>query len=151
MKGLTVIRAMPSNAIDIYPLLEQAAKEGVFDDSPTGRDLKNYYFNLLNELKSDFHFWYLAKRGRGFLGFLHAVAMPRRWDGQISSLFIDTVFVVENRRKMGIGRKLIDELMKDADHIGIKRFEFASPEDQTEHWVKELKAKKSKVAMRVDL
>jgi GNAT superfamily N-acetyltransferase len=151
MKGLTIIRALPSNAIDIYPLIEQAAKEGVFTDSPSGKELKTYYFNLIEELCHPYHFWFLAKRGRGFLGFIHAIAAPRRWDRSVGFVFIDMVFVVKNRRKMGIGSKLIEELQKCADDIGIKKLEFSCPDNQVDHWAKTLKADKIKTVMRADV
>lgn len=152
MKGLTIIKATPSNAIDIYPLIEKAAAEALFEDIPSQKDLKSYYFRgLMESIASHNHFWYLAKRGRGYLGFIHGVLVPRRWDGAIGSMFIDTLFVVSNRRKSGIGRKLIDELKKDAQNIGVRRIDFLCPESQKELWEKKYKAQPIRAYMGVDL
>lgn len=152
MKGLKIERAKPSNAIDIYPLLEKCMKGGHFVDDPSLKELKNYYFaNLIPELGSPMHFWYLARRGKGFYGFLHAIVVPRRWDGTPESMFVDTVFVQENKRKLGIGAKLIDELQKDAENIGVRKLEFLCPEDQLEMWSSKRSAEKVNSVMRIDI
>ena len=150
MKGLKVIRAQPSNAIDIYPLFEKAAKEGVFQDVPKEKDIKNQYFKTLDELKSPYHFWYLALRGRGFLGYIHAIAIPSRWTGVFDHMVVDVCYVAEHRRKNGIGKKLIEELKKEAENIGIRRIEFICPDEQIDMW-KKYGAAKSRNLMRVTL
>lgn len=150
MKGLKIIRAQPSNAIDIYPLMEKAAKEGVFLDIPKERDIKNQYFRTLDELKSPYHFWFLALRGRGYLGYLHAVAIPSRWTGEVDHMLVDVVYVADHRRKNGIGKKLIEELKREAENVGIRRIEFICEDAQIEMWEK-YGAKKTRNLMRVTL
>lgn len=150
MKGLKVMRAQPSNAIDVYPLLEKAAKEGVFFDIPKDKDIKNQYFKTLDELKSPYHFWYLAMRGRGYLGFVHAVAVPSRWTGQFEHMIVDAIYVADHRRKMGIGKMLIQELKQEAENIGIRRIEFVCSDEQIDMW-KKSGAAKTRNLMRVEL
>lgn len=154
MKGLKIERATPSNAIDIYALYKQAAKEKVWShDNPTDKQLEQYYFQtmILRDLPSPHHFFYLAKRGRGFLGVLHAFVLPRRWDGHVDRLFVDIIYVTEKRRKMGIGKKLIEELKKQADNMNIKRIEFLADDKTAKYYEEKLKAKPITQYMGVEL
>lgn len=154
MKGLKIERAKPSNAIDIYALLKQASEEGAWaHDNPNEKQLEQYYFDglILRDLPSPHHFFYLAKRGRGFLGVLHAFVLPRRWDGYIDRIFVDLLFVPEKRRKKGIGKKLIDELMKEADNMNIKRIEFLADDKTSDYYKKKIKAKPIAQYMGVSL
>lgn len=151
MKGVKVYRAQPSNAIDIYALLKEAAKEKVLPENPSEKLIEKYYFtSLMNELCDVRHLWFLARRGRGFLGYLHAIIVPGRWDGS-ATIIIDFVYVTKNRRKNGIGKKLLDELVKSAENMGVKRLDFMCPVDQTEYWQKERGAIRKQDFMRVDL
>jgi GNAT superfamily N-acetyltransferase len=152
MKGLKIERAAPSNAIDIYALLKEAATEKCFPlNNPTGKQLEQYYFQtlIINELPNPLHFWYLAKRGRGFLGLLHCYAVPGRWDGKIDTLFVDILYVVEKRRKMGIGKKLIEEMKKEAENVGIKRLHFLAEPKVEKLWRDREGAKKKTSIMEV--
>ena len=134
---MKVVRAKASNAIDIYPLLVACVKEGCFEDNPSGRELKMYYFKaMIEELAHPAHLWYIARRGRGFLGFLHAICIPGRWNGMIDSIYVDMLFVDDKYRKRGVAGKLIEELKKDADHNGIKSARFSCPEALTKHFAK---------------
>lgn len=153
MKGLKILRAKPSNAIDIFPLLAKAAEEGVFDVKPSQKELKMYYFKkMVDELAHPAHAWYVAQRGRGFLGFIHGIVIPSRWDGdKVDTVVIDAIYVAEKYRKQGIGKKLIEELKHDADNFGIKHVLFTSPESLDQKWIKDMKAEKIKSLMRVDL
>lgn len=150
MKGLVVERAKPNNAIEVYPLIREALKAGIITgQAPSEKTLKEFYYRLLmDELPHPGQFYYLARRSRGFLGLLHAVIVPNRWDRNTYSIFVDFVFVKEKRRKYGVGRKMLDALMNDALAIGIREFEFACPEDQVEYWSKERKAVKQSALMR---
>lgn len=149
MKGLKIEKARPSNSIDIYALMKSAREEGLIG-SPSERQLKVYYFSaLLNQLADHRHIFYIAKRGRGYLGYVHAVIVPNQW-GEYR-VVVDSIFVVKHRRKLGIGRKLLDDMVKEVQNIDIKRIEFACPLDQVEYWSKERKAKQVKVLMEVDL
>ena len=149
MKGLVVERASVSNAIDVYPLVRLAAREGYFTESPSEHQLREYYFRVIQELNQPHHIFYLARRGRGFLGVLHAIVIPGRWDGRMNSIYVDLVYVVEKRRQMGVGKKLLDQLALDAEEIGIKNFEFLAKDELVEYWCKERKAKKISNLMRV--
>ena len=150
MKGLKIIRAMPSNAIDVHPLFEKAAKEGIYGEVPKDKEIKNQYFKTLDELKSPYHLYYLAQRGRGFFGFVHAVVIPGRWTGAADHMYVDAIYVTPGKRKNGIGRKLIEELRKEAENIGIRRVEFSCSEEQIKYWEK-VGAKKINVLMRMSL
>jgi len=137
MKGVKVVRAKASNAIDVYPLLAAAVKEGAFEDTPNGRELKLYYFKaMIEELAHPGHLWYVARRGRGFIGFLHAVCVPGRWNGRLESMYIDIIYVDPKYRKRGISGKLIEELKKDADHIGISKATFSCPDEHVKAFKK---------------
>lgn len=149
MKGLKIEKAKPSNSIDIYALIKAEREEGLIPNL-SDRMLKQYYFSaLLNQLADHRHLFFIAKRGRGYLGYVHAVIVPDKW----GSFFVgvDSIFVVKHRRKNGVGRKLLDELKKEVQNIGIKRIEFACPLDQVEYWSKERKAKHSQAIMEVNL
>lgn len=150
MKGLKIERAQPNNVIDIYALMKQAAQEGFLPGRPTERQLKAYYFNhLLNEVGQPNHLYFVAKRGRGYLGYVHAVILTK-W-GSNPEVLVNQIFVTEKRRKNGIGRKLLDELKKQVENLGIRRIEFACPPDQVEYWSKERKAQPVRIIMGVDL
>ncbi len=152
MKGLKIERAKPSNSIDIYALLSAAQKEGILPEKPTERELKSYYFSrLLNEIASPGHFFFLAKRGRGYLGYAHGFILPGRWGQSMTMAVIDHVFVVKNRRKLGIGRKLLDEMKKEIENTGIKRIVFSCPLDQVEYWGKARGATAFRSLMEVNL
>ncbi len=151
MKGTKVFRAKASNAIDIYPLLADAVGEGVFEDTPSGRELKSYYFKaMIEELSHPMHFWYLARRGRGFLGYLHAIVIPGRWSGALDTIYVDMLFVDKKYRNRGVAGKLIEELKKDADHNGITNARFSCPEELTPMFIKR-GAKKARTLMETEL
>lgn len=152
MKGCVVERARPSNCIDIWPLFKEAVKEGVFvGPQPSEKALKEFYYVLLTRLMpSESHFFYLAKRGRGFLGCLHATLIPGRWDGSISTFYVDFIYVREHRRKMGVGKKLLDSLLNEASNLGIRNFEFVCPVSQVEYWEKQRNAKQIGAVMRIE-
>lgn len=150
MKGLKIERAKPSNAIDIYALLKQAMEEGVLPGKPTERQIKAYYFTgLINDVANPTSIYLVAKRGRGYLGFLHATILTK-W-GTNHEVLVTQIYVTKNRRKNGIGRKLLDELKKQVENLGIRRIEFACPLDQVEYWAKERGAKPVQTIMGVDL
>lgn len=154
MKGLKIERAQSSNAIDIYALLKAAAEERVFPDhNPSAKQLQQYYFQKLipTEIINPCHFWYLAKRGRGFLGLLHAFMVPSRWDGEIDRIFVDLVYVTENRRDRGIARAMLDKLKSDAGDLGINKFEFLAENKVEPKWAKDWGATKVSNYMRVEL
>lgn len=151
MKGVKIEKARPSNAIDIYPLLKEALKEGSLD-CPSERHLESYYFGgLINELSSPFHAWLLAKRSRGFLGCLHAILLPSMYDARNLSAYVDLVYVSKHRRKNGIAKQLVEEFVKEIKSEGIiRRIDFLCPQDQIEYWGK-YGAKPTKSMMRVSL
>lgn len=149
MKGLRIERAKPSNAIDIYALLKDMASEGLIHDKPSDRALKAYYFgSLLDELASPGHMFFVAKRGRGYLGFVHGMFISP-WGN--TKFIVNHLFVVKHRRKMGIGKKLLDALKKEIENNNVKRVEFSCPIDQKEYWEKKRKAQEIEIIMGVDL
>ena len=151
MKGLKIERAKPSNVIDIYALLKAAVPEKILPGAPSERQIKAYYPMLLRELASQNHLFYVAKRGRGYLGFAHAVLIPGRWDGIQNQVIVDLVYVSEHRRKHGIGRKLLDEIKKEVENMGITKVAFSCPLIQMSYWEKERNAKAIQIEMEVNL
>jgi GNAT superfamily N-acetyltransferase len=152
MKGVVIERARPSNTIDVYPLIKEAAKEGAYPVPVSKKQVEDFYYRMFTqELPNEGHFYYLARRSKGFLGLLHAVIVPSRWDGSGTTMWIDLVYVRDHRRKCGIGKMMIDRLMEDAEKLGIKNFEFLCPDDQVEMWTKKRGAKSASVFMRLTL
>ncbi len=140
MKGVKIKQALLGNAIDIYALLKEAVKEGMFpaDQTPNQRELEHYYLTgLLEELRNLTHRYYIAQRGRGFLGYAHIIVMPDRWNRSELSILIETVFVVKKRRKMGIGKALVDEVKKLAQDNGIKNIVLLAKDDMIDYWSKQ--------------
>lgn len=137
MKGLKVIKAAPSNAIDIYALLKEANKEKVLEGRPNEKQLQNFYFGVLTgQLASPIHRWFLARRGRGYLGYLHAVFIPNQFTGNVEYCYVDSIFVVKKRRKMGIARKMLEEFEKEIDNIGVRTMRLDVPKDDIGYWEK---------------
>lgn len=138
MKGLKIVRAEASNAIDVYALLKEWAKESRSagdGEAPSDKKLQQYFFSrLITELQHPFHWIFLARRGRGYLGYLHALLTPGRWDGTVDTLYLERIYVVPGRRKNGIGRKLLDELHKEAENMGIKKIELLTNDDVKAYW-----------------
>ena len=154
MKGVKVYRCEPSDNIEILKLLKDAIKEGVFpDEKPTPQQLRIYNFEglLQNELPNPNHFWLLAKRAKGRWGILHAYVVPNRWDRRLDRIFVDLAFVRSDKRKLGIGKKLIDDLFERAQNIGITKIEFLAKDKESEMWIKERGAEKVSNLMRVNL
>lgn len=152
MKGLKIEKAKPSNVIDIYALLQEAQKEGILPGKPTPRELKSYYIRtLLQTVGGPGHIYFLAKRGRGYLGFVHAFIAASQWTGVASHVVVNYIYVVGKRRKNGIGKKLLDELKKEVQDLGIKRVEFSCPTIQAGDWSKSQGADSKRVIMEVDL
>jgi len=140
MKGLKIFRAKPSNAIDIYALLKQAVQESVYPDpQPSKRQLQDFYLGQLlqSHLPSPYHYYYLAKRGRGFLGYLHAALCPNYWDGSADSMFIELIFVSKKYRNKGVAKKLLETLRKDAEDMDVKRLDLFSMAPNLEYWNKQ--------------
>ena len=154
MKGVKILRAQPSDNIEILRLLKDAIKEGVLpDEKPTQQQLRIYNFEklLTVELPDPKQFWLIAKRAKGHWGILHAYVIPNRWDSRLDRMFIDIAFVRKDKRKKGIGKKLIDDIFQHAQNIGINKIEFLAKDDEAEMWIKKRKAKKLSNYMRVDL
>jgi GNAT superfamily N-acetyltransferase len=120
MKGVTVELAKESNLIDVYALVKKAAKEGCYSEMPTDEELKKHYIQIYNKLRMPGHFIFLAKRSRGYVGFLHAYMVPGRWDGTIDTIMVDMIYVVEKRRKNGIGLKLVKAIKELASKHKLK-------------------------------
>lgn len=152
VKGLKVVIAKPSNGIDIYALMKEAREEGLLEGRPTAKQLQSFYFGpLVGQLTSPIHRWYLARRGRGYLGYLHAVFVPSAYDGNIEYVYIDSFFVVKKRRKMGVGRKLLDELKKQADNLGVRTLRLQGTKEEIEYFKKGAEAQEIKTLLEIKL
>jgi predicted acetyltransferase len=140
MKGVKPKRATLEHAVDIYKMLNAAHKEGIFpdDQAPTDAQLKSYYFTMLNELVDPMHFWYVSQRGRGFVGFIHAMAMPNRWDArQVDTMLIDLIYVTESKRKNGIAKKMLDLFISEAKSLGVKQIVLLGKDHVVDYWKKQ--------------
>lgn len=140
MKGLKIIRADLSNCIDVYALQKEAVESGAFpiDQVPTEDQMKSHYFNFMlrSILPNPGHFIYLARRGRGFLGYIHAFVMPNRWTGQTENMMIDILYVTEKRRGNGIGKMLIESVKETAKNLGVKRILLLGNDGVLDYWEK---------------
>lgn len=153
MKGLKIVKAKPSNAIDIYALLKHAAKEEVYPGvQPTEKELRTFYLNSLfqDHLQNPYHMYYLARRGRGYLGFLHAMVTQNYWTQQIDGLFIELIFVAEKHRKKGVAKKLLETLREEAENIGVKKIDLCAMDKRQDFWTKH-GAGKITNTMRIEL
>jgi GNAT superfamily N-acetyltransferase len=153
MKGLKVIEAEPSNNLDIYAILKSAIKDKVWgDQNPTDKQLKDWHFlSLIQEIVREDQVWLLARRGKHYFGCAHAVKRPGRWPGDTRKVWVDLVYVEEKKRKYGIGKKLIDGIIKWAEEENIKEFYFFAEEGLDKTWQKKRKAKKISNYMKVVL
>lgn len=153
MKGVKPKRATLEHAVDVYKMFKTANNEGIFpaDQEPTDKQIKSYYFSLLNELVDPMHFWYVAQRGRGFVGFLHAVAMPNRWDPtMVDTLLLDLIHVNQSKRKSGIGKKMLDLFISEAKSLGVKQIVLLGQDHVVDYWQKQ-DAEKLSNYMRIKL
>lgn len=149
MKGLKILEAEPSNAFDIYCLLK--GHEDAFGaEIPKGQQLKEYSLTTLPmEIASAQHKWFVARRGKHFFGCAHAIVVPGRWGGIY--LLVDLVYVVEKRRKYGIGKKLIEEIKEWAETNNINIVHFFAGSEENEKYSEKLGAKKKAAYMEVRL
>lgn len=134
MKGVKVERALPGNILDYYGLLKQAAKEGAFHHPKYSElDLKNDYFNILDDLGRPENIVFLARKGRMILGFISGSLVKRRANGKIL-VSINMIYVLSKRRKMGIGKQLSSHFFAELSKVGINSFEFICPDSMLEYF-----------------
>jgi GNAT superfamily N-acetyltransferase len=154
IKGCKIKHAQLDNCIDIYALLKEAVKEGIHpegDGPDDDKALKQYYITgLLEELRSPNHIYWLAARGRGYLGYLHAVLVPDVWTKSKWQMLIEMVYVKEKRRKNGIGKGLIEEAQAFAKENKIEKIILMGKDDMLPYWEKR-GAKKLSNYMRIDV
>lgn len=141
IKGCKIKKAQLDNCIDIYALLKDAVKEGIHPDGegpPDERSMKQYYISgLLEEMRSPNHLYWIAARGRGYLGYLHAIVMPDVWTLSKWHMLIEMVYVKEKRRKNGIGKGLIEEAKKFAKENNIEKIVLLGKDDMLPYWEKQ--------------
>jgi GNAT superfamily N-acetyltransferase len=143
MKGVNIIRAQPSNTIDVYDLYKKAFGEGVFAyPQPSQNQIKNYHWLLLEELNAPQNIIFLARKGRAYLGLVHGTIVPKVFGKHQYICFIKMVYVADKRRKLGIGRELVSELKTLCKNMGVSAFEFMCEDNQVDYWAKEQKAQK---------
>ena len=146
MKGLKIIRADLSNFLDVFALFDQAVKEKVFPVSrPTKKQFRDFYTSLTrNHLVSKYERFYLAKRGRGYLGVLHVMFVPGQWtipgkeieNEDLETAVINPLFVTKNRREKGIGNKLLNFFKKDIEDLDIKNIDLLAEDHVVKYWQK---------------
>lgn len=141
IKGIKIHKAQLDNAIDIYPLIKEAVKSGMFPDvegNPTDKQMQNYYLSgLLSELQSPNHVYYIARRGRGFVGYCHAFIFGGRWLDGSAFICLDSVYVKPKLRKKGVGKAFVDEIKNLAKESGIKNIVLMAKDDMLPYWEKQ--------------
>lgn len=138
----TIERAVPSNILDIYALAKAAVKEGAYNyPFPNEQQLKSYYFTLLEELANPRELFFIARKGRQYLGFVHATLVQRPW-GDSMVMFVKMNYVIGKKRKLGIGKQLADRMLEEGKRLGITKFEFMCNDEMLEFWSKKRGAKK---------
>lgn len=151
IKGIKVERALPGNVLDVYSLFKEAHKEGVFGyPVATDAQVKEYYFALLELLKNPYQFFLLARRGRAFYGFCHFSLMVRPF-GEPRIIIMHTVYVVKNKRALGIGQKLAEEILDISKKIGISTVEGMCQDKDVAHFQNKFKAIKRMNYMTVEI
>ena len=151
IKGLKIERALPGNILDVYSLFSDQYKEGVVNyPKATDAQVKEYYFGLLELLKNPYEVFLLARRGRAFYGFCHCSLMVRPF-GEPRIVYVHTIYVTKNKRKLGIGQKLSEEIIAMARKLGISTIEGMCQDNITTHFEKKLKAKKVLNYMTVEI
>jgi GNAT superfamily N-acetyltransferase len=142
VKGISIIRAKPSNVLDAYDLYKRAFKEGVQQHPiPSAKETSEYHWQLLEELKRPEHIILLAKKGKAYLGIIHGI-ITQRSIGPKYVCFARIVFVLDKKRKLGVGKKLLEELTRVCAELGVTRCEFMCDDSLVEYWQKARGAKK---------
>lgn len=136
-KGVKIERAMPSNLIDIYALVKMAHKEGkLMQPAPSEADIGKYYMHLLDLLADPGHnFFYIAKKGRMFLGYVQ-LRLSFRNLGPSPIMAITNLYVIPKKRKLGVGRALFKHGIEELKKAGIGRFEFLCEDDLVAYYEK---------------
>lgn len=143
MKGVKIIRARPSNVLDAYDLYKKAHREGVLrHPQPTEEDLKEYYFVLLEELAQPTNVLLLAQKGRQFLGMIHMTVNFRPVGRQKLTAFVKAAYVIQSKRKLGVGKQLADAAMSFCRQSRIQSIEFLCDDKMLEFWSKKRGAEK---------
>ena len=142
MKGVQIIRALPGNCIDVYALLGHPF--------PTEDQARNYYYTLLMELQNPHEIMLLAKKGRAFYGYIHGTFTLRTF-GEPRVMFIRSLYVTKNKRKLGIGRKLTEEMKSICQKLGVSTIEFMCQDELVSGFEKTLKAGRLKTLMEMKL
>jgi len=141
MKGVKPKRATLNHSIDIFKMLQASVTEGILpsDQVPSEKELQAYYFHsMLKEIVNPLHMYYIAQRGRGFVGYLHAQAVPSRWNpGKIDAVFLDMIYVVKNKRKNGIGKQMLDLFIKEAKDLRVEQIILLGKDDMVKYWQKQ--------------
>lgn len=148
MRGIIIERATPSNILDVFALFKESVKEGNLGKW-TPEQMKEYYWALLNELADPHQLILLAKRGRTYWGYSHG-SLGFRPSGTARVIFIRSVFVVGKKRKMGIGKQLIEHARGLCQKMGINTAEFMCDDNQVEYWSKKVRAVKKKNFMVIE-
>lgn len=140
LKGVVIQRALPENLIDVYALVKEASKEGLFKPfTPTPQEMLSYSYvrgGLADELGSPHSLIYLAKRGRGFFGYIHAQLVFRPLINKYTCM-LNTVYIVPKKRKLGIGRALITRLKEDCKRMGIGSLELLCEDEMVPYYEKQ--------------
>ena len=151
IKGVKIERALPGNILDVYSLFREQFKEGVITyPKATEAQVKEYYFILLELLKNPYEIFLLARKGRAFYGFCHCSLMTRPF-GQPRVTYAHTLYVVKNKRGLGIGKKLSEEIIETSRKLGISTIEGMCEDKMVAHFSKKFLALKVLNYMKVEI
>lgn len=146
-------RAKPSNILDIYALFKKAAKEGIYPEILNEDNIKDYYFRMCDpmngELVNPYHVFLLARRGRQYLGYLHAY-MTSKPKSNKNVMFLELIYIDPKKRKLGVAKQLLDQFLGDCKKMKIPSIELLCKDELVPYWSKK-KAVKTCNAMRIDL
>jgi L-amino acid N-acyltransferase YncA len=150
MKGVKIERALPGNVLDVYALFKEAASQGFVYPQPTETQIKEHYFALLELLKNPYNIILLARRGRAYYGYAQASFMLRPF-GQQKVIMVHTIFVTKNKRGLGIGRQMTDEIVVTAKKLGVSTIEGMCDDNNIVRFDKKYKAQKKLNFLSVEI
>lgn len=74
---------------------------------------------ILKELKKDDFFVYAALIGKNFVGWIHALYIPKIGKWTMGIMYIDELWVSSDFRRKGIATALIKKVIETKDELGI--------------------------------
>lgn len=116
MKNIEISKAVPEDLLGIYTLVKELAIYEKEPDEPT-----NSFNNFFNEgtCERPFYMAYVAKDGVEVVGAAVYYYGYSTWKGKM--IYLDDLIVRDSHRRLGIGRLLINELIKEGIVNGVNQ------------------------------